>query len=176
MGEETNSNATRDVSYEISSESLRIRLDTKEILDRIRMFLEGKYTQPIINEELGTVKYEEVSIGEPKANKQGLQSIMFWLESKLNAHMVQGNINTKQYNSYLRRTRSSLAENLMNNRINYGINKSDYSEIISNLMETLEIFLSRAINAGDRNSISKSSQHKEVHQTTEGRKKIGGIF
>lgn len=173
MNEETNSLAERETNTFIGSDSLRIRLDTKEILDRIKVFLQGNYLQPNINEEAGTITYDVISIGEAKANQRGLQSIMFWLESKLNAHIVQGNITTKQYANFLKRSRSELAVDLMNNRINYGISKSDYQEIINNLMSSLELFISRAINAGDRKAITASSEHREIHSTSDKGKRFG---
>ena len=157
----------------IDANSLSIRLETQTILDRIRVFLEGKYTRATMNDD-GTVTEELIAIGDPKANQKGIQSIMFWLESKFNAQMVQGNFDTNQYKSFLRRVRTNFANSLMINRINYGIKQANYSEIMDNCMDALEIYLSRVIGAGDRKAITQTTEHKEVHQL--GREKKFGII
>jgi len=141
--------------------ALEIMLLSRDILDKIKIFLEGKYTQIYLNEKQ-ELQQQTTSIGESKANNKGIQWIMFWLESKFNSQIVLGNMESKQYRSFLKRCRRDLASNLMKNRKNYEMTTKNYSEVISVLMESLEIFLTRTINAGASKSITPTIKHTET--------------
>jgi len=141
--------------------ALEIMLLSRDILDKIKIFLEGKYTQIYLDEKQ-ELQQKTTSIGEAKANKIGIQWIMFWLESKFNSQIVLGNMESKQYKSFLRRCRRDLASNMMKNRKNYGMTTKNYTEVISVLMEQLEIYLTRTINAGASKSITPTIRHTET--------------
>lgn len=178
----------------IDSESLKIRLVTRDVLDQIKTFLEGKrlveyienVKENVLNdagEKVGEnivgqeIRVKEISIGKPKANKEGIQYLMFWLESKFNSQMALGNISEEQYAKYLEHCHVSLVENLIINKYHYGLTTSNIREIMSVLMEALEVYMSRPIKAGDRNSLTMAVRTIDSHTTTPSqRKKVFGIF
>lgn len=176
MEEDISSPNTERVSYQEDpvrdSRALEIMLLSREILDKVKIFLEGKIISIYMKED-GTIKEEEVSIGEAKANKKGIQWLMFWLESKFNSQSVLGNMDVKQYKSFLRRVRRDLASNLMKNLNTYEMTTKNYSEIISVLMESLEVYMTRTILGGAVKSITPTIKHVETIGSQSNRKKFG---
>jgi hypothetical protein len=169
----------------IDSESLKIRLVTRDMLNQCKVFLEGKRFIEYIEEERDAegkivnqnIRLKELSIGKPKANSEGIQFLMSWLETKFNAHMALGNISEDQYALYLEDCHANLATNLIINKHEYGMSSTQIREIISVLMESLEIFMSRAIRGGERNSLTQTVKTVDSRVSTPmQRKKVFGIF
>jgi len=158
-----------------SEGSLKIKLLTDELLEDIRLYLNGGYEKIIYNHQTGEQHVEKITIGTPKCNEKGMQSLMFFLKTHFNQHIVLGNISDKQYTNILYRTRLELAKNLMIQRINYGISLADYSEIMDYLMQSFEIYLTRAISGGERNSITKSHQTVERSLTEQPKRNFLGL-
>lgn len=172
--EEISAPNTERVSYQEEpvrdARALEIMLLSRDILDKVKVFLEGKHVQIYIDEN-NDIKQKEVSIGQPKANDKGIQWIMFWLESKFNSQLVLGNMEAKQYKSFLRRVRMDLACNLMKNINDYAMTTRNYSEVISVLMESLEVYMTRTINAGAMKGITPTIRHSETVGSQPSRKK-----
>lgn len=159
-----------------SENTMRLMLDSNDILREVEIFLKGYHLVPRFDEKTGESTYERISVGEEKANSKGVQSIMFWLKTKINPLTSLSNLTPDQYGDYLFRTRQALARNLMSQRINYGITLSNYTEIIDVVIETLEPFLTSAISGGHRRSFTSNQETKRVETTVEGRKKILGVL
>lgn len=159
-----------------SENTMRLMLDSNDILREVEIFLKGYYMVPTYDEKTQTSSYEKKSVGEAKANSKGVQSIMFWLKTKINPLTSLSNLSADQYSDFLFRTRQALARNLMSQRINYGITLANYTEIIDVVMETLEPFLTSAISGGHRRSFTSNQETKRIETTVQDRKKILGVF
>lgn len=170
-----NEKAYREQLYNIpqSDDSLKLRLLTNELLEEIRIYLNGGYTYTRYDKDTGKTSIETVNVGEKKCNERGMQSIMFFLKVHFSQHLVLGNISERQYNNILHRTREEFSKNVMINRIDYGLSLADYSEIMDYLMQSYEIYLTRAIGAGDRKSLSQSHSTVERLSETQPTKRFG---
>ena len=156
--------------------TMRLMLDSNDILREVEIFLKGYYVVPKFNEKDNTTTHEKVHVGEAKANDVGVQSIMFWLRTKINPLTSLSNISDDQYSSFLFRTRRSLARNLMAQRKNYGINLANYTEIMDVVMETLEPFLTSAITGGHRRAFTSNQKTEIVEKTERENKKLFGVL
>ena len=150
--------------------ALELMLLSREILDKVKIFLEGKVSNLYMDENQ-ELKQETISIGERKANDKGIQWLMFWLESKFNSQAVLGNMDSKQYKSFLRRVRTALVSNLMKNLNDYEMTTKNFSEVTSVLMEQLEVYMTRTINAGAVRSITPTIRHTETIGSQDNKRK-----
>jgi len=137
--------------------SIKLRLDTEDLLNRIELYIKG--TTAYINPQTG--EYEEVNSGHPKANKHGVQSIMGRLSLLLNPQTVQGNWKDERFIDALYNIRMSLAEDIMVNREDWNISTNDYMGIIDSIMEALEAYLSRLLDNKERESYAHTMRSME---------------
>lgn len=154
----SNSNAVN------SDSTMQLILNPNDFLKEIELFLKGYYTTTVYDQETGTTSYQNVKIGEPKANSEGVNALMVWLRTKFSPLISMGNISTDQYGDMLSRTRTALARNLMIKRIDYGISLSTYTELIDIFMESFEAYFTSSIRAGHRTAITRNTsvESKEV--------------
>lgn len=159
-----------------SENTMRMMLDGNSVLREVEIFLRGYYMTTDYDDTTKETTTIKVSVGEPKANEKGVQSIMFWLKTKITPLVSLGNIKEDQYNDYLFRSRVNLGANLMSNRINYGISLADYTEVIDIIMESFEAFFTSAISGGHRKAVftNHKVEHKELVEQNKGI--MGGIF
>ena len=70
--------------------AIKMRLDTDSLLDRLEMFLRGS---KIVIEQDGEGNFvtKRLLFGKPKASEEGVQSLLSWISSVINPHVVQGN-------------------------------------------------------------------------------------
>lgn len=158
-----------------NANAIQIRLDTSQILQQIKSFLEGKYIEPSQDPTTGEISWNEISSGQPKANTQGIQALMGYLHSVVNTGVVQGNLDRDQYDMYLYHFHKKLLKMTMLNLYRWDINPYEYPLITSHIMNTVEPFLSRTINDGERNSYAKSLQHSERSSVSTPNTSSGGI-
>ena len=165
---------SRNIAH--SDTTMRMMLDADDLLREIELFIKGYYKAPIYDEATKTTKYELIQVGKPKANEEGVQSIMFWLRSKINPLISMGNISTEQYSDYLERARVNLSRNLMVHRNDYDISLGDYTEIIDNCMECFEAFFTSSIRAGHRGAFTRNTTVESKEVIEQDKKKMFGVF
>jgi len=134
---------------------LELRLDTNELIDKIKSFLMGGRIV-YVKDEQGQPKPQFIKEGEPMANDLGVQSLTSWISMQLNPSTVQGNLKEEQYFKLLERTRKNLAKNLLINSPRYEIKREDRAFIIDGIMNMLELFVSRTIGNKERDSYSNN--------------------
>jgi hypothetical protein len=155
---------------------MRMMLDSTELLKEVEIFLRGYYETSYYDETKKETVVKKISIGEPKCNEKGVQSLMFWLKMKLTPLITMGNISEDQYLMMLSRGHNNLCRNVMINRINYDIPLNYYLEIIDTMMESYEGVLSSCINGGHRRSFTRN-QSVETRETIEKEpRKFLGVF
>lgn len=148
------------------SSVLEIRLNTKQLLDRIHHYLKG--TRVVIQmDEEGNPVYIEENIGLPKANPAGIHSIMAWLESTINTQVVQGNFSSvdNELDNYLYSYRLDFAYYIMGNLPAWEIKESDFEGIIDMVMIQVRPFMSRLVDNKERDSYSQTIKHNESSNT-----------
>lgn len=139
----------------ISPNVLQLRLDTNELIDKIRAFLAGGRITYYRDSE-GNIKSKFVSEGKPLCNDLGVQSLVSWISMLINSSTVQGNWDDLRFNSFLERSQKNLAKNILINAPRYQIDRQDRSFIIKGIIGLLEMFASRLLNNEERKSYSQS--------------------
>jgi len=133
---------------------MRLRIDTRSILDDIESFLRGGIFVSV--KEDGKVKEIFEARGVPKMNPAGVQSMMSLLSPWFSPHTVQGNYNHEQYEDFILELDLILSEVLMVNINNWEVDIKDYNQICNMIIMTAQPFFSRLINDGERNSYAST--------------------
>jgi len=155
----------------VASSALQIRLETKELLEDIELFLRGQR----INIKEGKKGFiaERIKVGTPKANDAGIQNILNWVRMMINAQTVQGNFpvdspnHSSKYEDYICYTRKEVSASMTINRIKWEINSDDYDDIIDTLMRLIEPFMTRLIDNKERESYESTIRHVESNTMKE---------
>jgi len=141
--------------------ALIIRLDTQNVLDHIRHFLEGKQERVALNKDGEPVMITKQEV-DPKANPKGVYGIMAWLQNTVNTQVVQGNLQDfADLDNYVFNYRMDLAEYIMKNLINWNVAPEDYSGIIDMIMLQVKPFMSRLVKNKERESYANTIRHTE---------------
>lgn len=135
---------------------LELRLDTNDLLEKIKAFLKGGRITYVKNNETGQVEAQFVKEGEALCNDLGVQSISSWVSMLINPSTVQGNWKEDRFNLFLERTQKNLAKNILINSPRYEIDRQDRAFIIKGIMGMLEMFGSRLLDNEERQSYSQS--------------------
>jgi len=147
---------------------LQLRLDTSEIINQARMYLNAEI-EMVKQDELGNLARDVISVGVPKANKKGIASILNWLQMTLNPQVVQGNFPltkggiSEMYNGYIYEFQIDLMDMLMINLYAYDIEEDEVQSIVDAMMNIVKPFMTRLI--GNRERESYGETFKEVSNT-----------
>ena len=150
----------------IDANIIQIRLDTQKLLEKIELFLKGS-REVYSKDETGQIIVQHLKVGEPKANDEGIQSLLNWLNGTINAQVVQGNFpstssgDSPAYNRYIKEYHIELTELLILNIYNWGIKEGEINGIISFIMLLVQPFFSRLIGNKERESYSESLRSEE---------------
>lgn len=155
--------------------ALQIRLDTKPIIDKIRVYLLGREDITVQNDN-GKLVTKAVYKGKAMVNEMGFQSIMNYIEIIFNAQVVQGNFDDDMFYDYLRRARMDLADHLMVNRKRFDIKMEDYNGIISTLFHYIYPFISRLRDDKERLSYAQTVRTSEILNTGNNKSAFSGSF
>ena len=140
-----------DNSNYIDQSSLQLRLDTSREVTEFEFFLRG-WEISHINTQTGEIMYNKTC--EPLANSQGIRAIKSLYSSVLSQHMAQGNLNDEMFYDDLRRLNTRIGEQLFINRAKWELQESNMELIRSRIMIQAEIFWTRPINNGERDSFT----------------------
>lgn len=135
---------------------LATRLDTKPILDQIESYLRGEMLYESV--ENGMPTYTRVTIGKPKCNQIGIQTIMAYAQSIINSAVVQGNI---KQDIWLQRNywhRMELATAIVGNCEKFDIHDDDLNLLIDYVAFMIYFFTSRLIDNKERESYANYTQ------------------
>lgn len=144
---------------------LQIRLDTSNILEQAKLFLNSE--AEIIKEDgEGKLLHQVVKLGPPKANKRGTAGILNWLQMIVNPQVVQGNFpvtkggESPMYNMFIEECQKDFGDFLMVNLYNYDIDDDEIQGIIDGIMNLIKAFMTRLI--GDRERASYGQTFKTI--------------
>lgn len=153
--------------------ALKYRLDTAPLKYEVQMFLEGK-TEMLRRDDDGRLITIQEDKGRCLANDIGIQRIMAKLAFILNSQNVQGNLTMEKYEIFMERTRRSLAKHVFVNMYDYEIDEKEFDFIVDNIIDAIELFVSRTINDQERKSYVGWMVHNEQSQA--GTTKKSGIW
>lgn len=146
--------------------ALQVRLNTEPILKDIEFYLKG-VSEVVSFDEEGNPVIKRVSYSSPKANNEGVHSIMSFVKTRFNSQVVQGNIESfEDLLNFLSFEREDFCEFLMHNLYDWDIQEREIGGIIDIVIGQQRLFLSRLVNNGERNSYSNTIQHRESNNST----------
>lgn len=154
----------------ITNSALQIRLDTTPLLDKIEVFLRGSFFVMGQDQDGKPIKHE-IKCGERKANDKGIQSIVNFVSSIINPHVVQGNFDKETYDSYICEVNTDIAVHIVTNCYVWEIDDNDIDVIIDFIMKLVIPFVSRLIDNKERESYI--STLKTLETLTSEKKKEG---
>jgi hypothetical protein len=143
--------------------SLKIRLETESIKEKISSFLNGM-SKGYFRNTKGDIEITNIESGVRKVNDVGYQFIMSHVEAIVNKSTVMGNFQqTSDLYGYLSRAREAFAWDLWENMTSYGIKESEFLGLIGNIYALIEPFMTRTIGDGERATIRDTTvQHDRV--------------
>lgn len=162
-------------------DTFKQRNDPQPILDRFRLQLMNAYlikeeTKDEISGEIKTkTKIKRRKNTKPKANKQGIEDIISYLEKIINNHVVMGNLtNIVEYNNRMRIISDDITIHFVANREDWGITIKDVDILIRNAIQLIDLFLTRTLFNKERDSYTEG--FKETRHTESKPKEKKGVF
>jgi len=159
----------QQLAYDNNAKVIHIRLDTQKLKDSVRRFLTGKEIISQVNPETKREEYVEITFGEAKCNKDGVQSILSYVEA-LSEPIVQGNFiydettkRSEMYSQYIYDFHTSITKDIIQNCYNWEIKEYNLRGIIRFIMLLVEPFMSRLIDNKERESYSESIKSVETN-------------
>lgn len=152
---------------------LQIRLDTAIVLNRIRNYLTGKI-EYVVYDDKGIPFTQVEEVAKPKANREGVQTIMSYAENIVNSATVQGNFDEHDYDVYIDNLWAGLIDDLMINLYEWDIKEYDYHPIINTLIYAIIPYISRLKDNKERESYNQTMRVMESQNIKESKNKIFG--
>lgn len=154
------------------ADSLRVRLETDDIKDKIREYLTGITYKHVHNPNTNRVEVQPFKLGNPKVNDAGFQEIMSQVDALVNRGTVMGNFKeSSDLYDFLERNRKSFSMHLWRNMHSYGIKDSEFNGICGKIYALIEPFLTRTIGDGERGVIRDTTVHQD--RVISGAPKVG---
>lgn len=156
-----------------SHNMMQLRIDPSYIIEQIKMFLNSEI-ETVSQDENGILQRNVIGLGMPKANKEGVASILNFVSNSVNTQTVQANFPTNKtgqsdmYDEYIYSFQMNLGDMIMINLYKWDINEEDIPTIIDGLMNLIVPYMTRPIGDKERGSYIN---FKEVNQFTN---KAGG--
>jgi hypothetical protein len=142
---------------------IQLRLDTAPMLDNIEAFLRGQRIRGYVQKDGAIVPIFQ-SIGQPKMNDEGIQSIMSRLTTEFNPHTVQGNFDKDDFFNFIYELDRSISCMVMTNRLRWGIKIEEYDAICDGIVHPAQAFFSRLIDNKERESYSTTMRTMESNR------------
>jgi len=141
---------------------LKYRLDTSKTLDSIQVYLEGRTFYRDVDKD-GNPYIAENRMSEPKANQEGIHSIMNFLRSTISSPVVQGNfVDTGRYDRWVYEAHGAITFMLAVNADDWAIRDEDLEPINDTIMLLLQAFASRLLFNKERDGYSATMQTQET--------------
>ena len=146
--------------------ALQVRLNTEPILKDIEFYLKGVHEIVEIDEN-GDPVIKRVKYSNPKANNEGVHSLLSFIKTRFNSQVVQGNIESfEDLVNFLSYEREDLTEFIMHNLYDWDMKEREIGGIIDIIIGQQRLFLSRLVNNAERESFNNTIQHRETNTST----------
>ena len=149
---------------------LQLRLETKQVLEDIKVYLKG--SELIVQEDNeGNIKTVEIKTGERKVNDIGVQSIVGYISEVVNPQTVQANFTREQYQDYIEEINWELLFYILRNQAYWKIRTEEIEGILGAIMKLIQAFMTRPIDNKERDSYG-TIQYRESNTS----ERQGGRF
>lgn len=144
--------STRSLINQEQANVLAIRLNPEETLEKIELGLRGiQYKESY--DSKGNLKIKEIKVGEPLANDEGINEIMYFLRSIFDNQVVQGNLEGgDQYTEIVKNTHLDLNDKCFFFSEDLGINLRSHHTILTTIPRKAELYLTRLLKNKERES------------------------
>ena len=149
--------------------TLRLRIETDSLLDKVEEFLTGEQTVYGKGKEGGMV-VQKIPLGVPLCNSIGRQQIMQLCSQIINQHQVQGNLTKEEINQLMNDVKMDLAWEFFINFKEWGIQARNRKHIVRTIEKTIRIFLSRCKDNKERESYAQTVRMHETSTLTPDKK------
>jgi len=142
---------------------MMMRIDTSPLIKNLRKAL-GVNESVIVEDANGNYVEKWIKHGKPRANGEGIMQICNRVETILNQHTVQANLDKDrvQYCEFVARVREEITNVIVTKCYDWDIDDSDINDIIDSILDIVELFLTRSLDNKERESYSSQFQAKEV--------------
>lgn len=160
---------------------IQLRLDSSSILENIELYLKGEQIVTVRTEN-GHLMEKRRPIGRPKANGQGVHSILNYVSTIVNPQVVQGNFASEsrgqsaQYDQYVEEVNIDMAKMIVLNMYFWDVREEDIDEICDFTMKLVIPFITRLIDNKERDSYGSSIQHREVSTVSDKPSGLSGFL
>ncbi len=138
---------------------LRERFDTQPTIQRLERALRGCVTHRFINKTSGEIETQKEVFSKPVCSDEGFERMVAQFGMILNAQGLTSYFKREeQYNRYISDVWKSFAEIVMENRIKWGIDITDYDYVMDSIMYCIRLELTQAIEGKAMDSITKTSR------------------
>jgi len=156
-----NESSTSFTPQPIDNNTFKQRNDPDKLLERLKLRLMNAYLIKEIKQVNGVDKEVEVlkfkKSTKPKANKQGIEEIISYMEKFINSHTVQGNINDlTEYRNRMQYISNDITMHFLAKRSDWGVSINDVDELISTTINLIDLFLTRTLFNEERKSYGES--------------------
>jgi len=141
--------------------ALKMRLDTSPLLEKVELFLRGA-AFTVQQNETGEIKTIRTSIGVPKMNDDGIQTILNWLSTTVNPQTVQGNYYVDnagfsfKYEQYIEEYHIELSTLIILNAYNWDVPDNETDGIIKVILLLIQPYMTRLLENKERDSYSQT--------------------
>ena len=163
MGGQINSTSNYNLGNDLQLNNpsfAQLRLDTRPMLRDIELFLSAK--RVVLKEIDGKTIEEEMQIGRPLANQDGITALLNIVHLSANHHVVQGNLDDDRYIDLCYWTRIEITNQIVINCVEWGIEDQKLELVIDTLMRFYQTFLTRLLDNKERESYANTMVSKEI--------------
>lgn len=140
---------------------MQLRLDPDPTLQKFQLLLTGQ--QIVIKQEQdGTYSEVAQQISKPKANEEGIHTIMFFVRNVVNTQTVQGNFDEDRYNAYIVEAHSDFAELIFNNMDDFEMTTKAGNDICNAFTKIIIPYMSRTLHNKERDSYAQTNKTLET--------------
>lgn len=164
------SNLVSNVGFNTAN-IIQVRLDCNPVYEQVERFLYGA-TPSMVRDENNKPRRVYLDTGFKKCNDLGIQVILNKITSLLNSQTVQGNLKENRYELLVSEFRESFMDVVVMNCYEYEIKDEDLNFLIDYVMDCIEIFLTRTIGDGERNSYTQTLKSIESNTVRDKDKKF----
>lgn len=168
-----NTNSFDFEPQKMDRDTFELRTDPSNLLKRYKLQLMNAY---IRQEEQVDKKGTKKTITKiyfkkhttPKANSQGVEDIINYVEKLINNHTVQGNIESvEQFRNLMRCVSNDLTIHFIVKREDWGIKENDIDFLIVGAINLIELFLTRTLFNEERKGYGetyKETTNRDIKQ------------
>jgi len=155
----------------LDSNTFKQRNDPSDLLYRYKLQLMNAFVVEVETEDEDGRKKKTKKVRQrkgtvPKANKEGIEDIISYIETFINSHIVQSNLpSMNDYNDRMMCISQDITKHFIEFADKWGLSISDVDLLIRKTVNLVDLFLTRALFNEERKGYGeafKETTHKEI--------------